>query len=301
MIVECPGCQSRYDVTGRPAGTKARCRCGTVFVLPEPSARAGMMECPRCGGNVAATNHTCEFCSAELLIKACPRCFAKIFHGAKHCSHCGASVVTPVAAEARPDEATGRLCPRCPGDQPLEARLVADVLLDECLRCHGVFVDVDALERVLSERRQVRAEAIQGALGTLADGAAPAQVQQVPLYIRCPVCRNMMNRRSFALGSKVIVDVCRSHGTWFDPDELPQIIDFVMKGGLEQAERRRLEQERERLQQEKHAVRLARSGSTGEPGVGWAPDPFDEGISIGGLFQAIHTLIQGARKRFRDE
>ena len=34
MIVECPGCHSRYDVTGRPPGTRARCRCGSVFLLP---------------------------------------------------------------------------------------------------------------------------------------------------------------------------------------------------------------------------------------------------------------------------
>jgi Zn-finger nucleic acid-binding protein len=267
-----------------------------VFALPEPAVQAGMMECPRCGGSVAATNHTCEFCRAELLMKACPRCFAKIFHGANHCSHCGANVVMPAAAGTN-GEAVARTCPRCPDDQPLEARLVADVLLDECLRCHGVFVDTDALERVLAERRQVRAEAILGALRTLVDSSAPAHVQQGPMYIRCPVCRNLMNRRSFASGAKVIVDVCRAHGTWFDPKELPQIIEFVTKGGLEQAERRRLEHEREPLRQKK-AARLAASSGVNEPGGGgWAQDPMDEGISIFGLFEAIHSVIQSARKR----
>lgn len=299
MIIECPGCQSRYDVTGRPAGTKARCRCGTVFVLPEPSTQAGMMECPRCGGSVAATNHNCEFCRAELLIKACPRCFAKIFHGAKHCSHCGASVVLPAAVNASDDKAAPRTCPRCPDNQPLEARLVADVLLDECLRGHGVFVDVDALERALGERRQGRADAILGALGTLADGNAPAPVQQGPMYIRCPVCQNLMNRRSFALGSKVIVDVCRYHGTWFDPNELPQIIDFVMKGGLEQAEHRRLEQERERLRNDKQA-RKAASSAASAPGGAWLQDHAGEGISVISLFEAIHSIIKSARDKLRD-
>ena len=57
------------------------------------------------------------------------------------------------------------------------------------------------------------------------------------MYIRCTVCQNLMNRRSFAQGSKVIVDVCRAHGTWFDANELPRIIEFTMKGGLEKAER----------------------------------------------------------------
>ena len=43
MIVECSGCHLRYDVTGRPPGTQARCRCGTVFVLPPPPAEAQAM------------------------------------------------------------------------------------------------------------------------------------------------------------------------------------------------------------------------------------------------------------------
>lgn len=248
-----------------------------------------MLECPRCGGSVAATNHACEYCRADLLVKACPRCFAKIFHGASHCSHCGTSVVLPAAAD--PDgNAVTRTCPRCQ-DQPMEARLVADVLLDECQRCHGVFVDVDALERVLSERRQVRADAILGALGTLADGKAPpqAQAQQGPLYIRCPVCQNVMNRRSFAQGSKVIVDVCRAHGTWFDVDEMPKVIEFTMKGGLEKAERQRFEEERERHERDKEAARQA---------AVWAATAQEnerrsssDGLSITGLFEAIQTLI----------
>lgn len=248
-----------------------------------------MLECPRCGASVAATNHACEHCRAELLVKACPRCFARIFHGASHCSHCGTSVVLPAAAD--PDgHAVPRRCPRCQGDQPMEARLVSDVLLDECQRCHGVFVDVDALERVLAERRQVRAEAILGALGTLADGTAPAWVQQgESMYIRCPVCQNVMNRRSFASGSKVIVDVCRAHGTWFDANELPQIIEFTMKGGLEKAERRRVEEERERYQRDKEAAgRAAVAAAIARRGEG---RDASGGLSITGLFEVIQTLI----------
>jgi Zn-finger nucleic acid-binding protein len=259
-----------------------------------------MLACPRCGANVAATNPDCEFCRAALLIKACPRCFSKIFHGANHCSHCGASVVIPAAADSD-GKAVARTCPRCPDSPPLEARLVADVLLDECLGCHGVFVDVEALERALAERRQVRAEAILGALGTLVDSSAPAPVQPGPMYIACPVCRSLMNRRSFALGSKVIVDVCRAHGTWFDPNELPQIMEFVMKGGLEQAEHRRLEHERERLRQEKHSVRLAASMGASAQGDGdWGRVRIDGGLSLISLFQGIYNIIQSARNKRTD-
>jgi hypothetical protein len=60
-----------------------------------------------------------------------------------------------------------------------------------------------------------------------------------------------MNRKLFAAGAGVIVDVCRAHGTFFDAGELPAIIEFVMQGGLEQAQKKELERERQRIQHEK--------------------------------------------------
>lgn len=232
MIVECPGCQSRYDVTGRPPGTRARCRCGSIFELPHAETQAGQLACPACGANVAATNHACEYCSAQLLVKACPRCFAKLFHGSKHCRHCGASSVVPARADAE-GTATQRICPRCESDPNLVGRLVGDVLLDECPECLGVFVDACALERILSERQQARADAILGHTGTPSDEDATFQ-QKGPMYVRCPDCETLMNRVNFAR-SGVIVDVCKDHGTWFDAHELPKIVDHAMSGGIDRS------------------------------------------------------------------
>ena len=234
MIVECPGCRSRYDVSGRPPGTHARCRCGMVFSLPHPESQAGFLSCPQCGGNVSATNHQCEYCAAQLLVKACPRCFAKIFHGAKHCSHCGANVVVPAKA-TQDGVAVPRPCPRCANGTTLVARLVEDILLDECPECQGMFVDTCALERILSERRQARADAI---LGLPASSTKLASSARGPVYVKCPDCDVLMNRKNFATGAGIIVDVCRNHGTWFDAQELSQVINFVMKGGLERAARK---------------------------------------------------------------
>ena len=66
-----------------------------------------------------------------------------------------------------------------------------------------------------------------------------------------------MNRKLFAAGAGVIVDVCRAHGTFFDAGELPAIIEFVMQGGLEKAQRKELERQREQLRRERAAVRDA--------------------------------------------
>ncbi len=120
-----------------------------------------MLSCPKCGGDVAATNHACEYCGVQLLVKACPRCFARIFHGSHHCDQCGAQSVVP--AEANADgTAARRDCPRCESDVMLVARLVEGVLLDECPDCHGVFVDACVLQRVLKEREPLEGILLAG-------------------------------------------------------------------------------------------------------------------------------------------
>jgi Zn-finger nucleic acid-binding protein len=44
-----------------------------------------------------------------------------------------------------------------------------------------------------------------------------------------------MQRRNFQKTSGVIVDRCRSHGTWLDADELERIAGFLLSGGRPQA------------------------------------------------------------------
>jgi Zn-finger nucleic acid-binding protein/ribosomal protein L40E len=279
MIVECPGCRSRYDVTGRPPGTQARCRCGTVFALPAPGSQADKLDCPHCGAPVPPTNHRCAHCGTQLLVRACPRCFARVFHGARHCSHCGAESDLPAAATAD-GQARTRSCPRC--DQPLVGQLVADVLLDQCDGCGGMFVDATALERILAERRQARADALLGA--PPAETTAPGGPTD-RLYIRCPVCDTVMNRRGFARGARVVVDVCRAHGTWFDAGELPKVVSFAMSGGLERAAAAEAEA---RLEQARRIERERRG-----TGVLLASDsPAERSDKLSTLVDALHSLFR---------
>ncbi|HTM20931.1 MAG TPA: zf-TFIIB domain-containing protein, partial [Kofleriaceae bacterium] len=207
---------------------RARSRCGTIFALPAPDGQAGMLACPHCGAGVPPTNHQCAHCGNQLLVRACPRCFARVFHGAKHCSECGATTELP--AHADPDgNPRRRQCPRC--DHALVGQLVGDVLLDQCEACGGTYVDVTALERILKERRQARADALLGALPQATVEAS----HETRVYVKCPDCGTTMNRRNFARGAGVIIDVCRAHGSWFDAGELPRVIEFAMEGGLERA------------------------------------------------------------------
>ena len=294
MIVECPACKSRYDLSGRPPGTKGRCRCGTIFELPVRT-QAAMLQCPKCGGNVAATNHSCEFCEAALLVKACPRCFARVFHGSNNCGDCGADVVRPAAAD--PDgNATKRACPRCISTT-LIARVVGETLLDECPTCHGVFLDMDALDRILREREQSRASALLG-LSPSQGAATETALQTGPMYVKCPDCAHMMNRRNFARGAGIIIDVCSAHGTWFDAQELPRVVKFVMDGGLEVAKKRELERLQEDAKRARQRASMAGVGTSGLGGslpgmrVVRTVDTVDV---FGGVLSVVGSFLLGNR------
>lgn len=249
MILACPGCDSRYDVSGYPVGQRVRCRCGTVTTIARPTPQAGLLACPQCGAGVAPTSHVCEHCSSELLLKACPRCLSRVFHGHKHCPECG----TELGLAATEESKRAHPCPRC--ETPLRARLVGDIVVDECANCLGLFLDQLAIKRVITDREQSRAETLLGALPKPEFSAVVKPGQR--MYLKCPTCGSVMNRKQFANGAGVIVDVCKAHGTYFDAGELPTIIEFVQEGGLERAARAELDRQRDHLRAERDRMRVS--------------------------------------------
>ncbi len=50
-----------------------------------------------------------------------------------------------------------------------------------------------------------------------------------------------MNRKNFAHISGIIIDECGSHGVWLDAGELEKIRLFIVDGGLERAQDKRIE------------------------------------------------------------
>ncbi|HEY5946048.1 MAG TPA: zf-TFIIB domain-containing protein [Kofleriaceae bacterium] len=182
------------------------------------------------------------------MIVACTACKTR-FEAAGYrdvlCPHCGSIA----------QQATNRPCPRC--DLPLAAREVSDIVIDECTACHGMFLDQTAIHRVLDEEDYTRAEAL------LANTPAKARpFTGGRMYIKCPTCSTVMNRKLFATGSGVIVDVCKSHGTFFDAGELPAIIDFVRSGGLEIAAKKDAQRQAERDKRDRAEAERVRNMPT---------------------------------------
>ena len=186
------------------------------------------------------------------MIVACTACKSR-FEAAGYrdvlCPSCGSIA----------QQASVRPCPRC--ELPLEGRQVSDLVIDECSGCRGLFLDDVAIQRVLEDQGQTRAEALLAALPRVEHHPLPRAGAK--MYIKCPACSTVMNRKLFATGSGVIVDVCRKHGTFFDAGELPAIIEFVQRGGLVEAAKKDAKRKAERDERDRLEAERVRAMSGG--------------------------------------
>lgn len=205
------------------------------------------LNCPNCGAAVADNSVSCNHCRSRLKTMSCSSCFGTIFEGSQFCPLCGKKAVASNIVDA------GNLgkCPRCKiGLQLIE---VDEIHLAECERCEGIWSEIETFEIICANREN------QSAVLKKFDEILHHPKLQPIKYVPCPTCEKLMNRSNFAKISGVIIDSCKEHGVWFDADELPAIIEFIRKGGMEysrQKEKASLEAERERLRTEqyKHSV-----------------------------------------------
>jgi Zn-finger nucleic acid-binding protein len=204
---------------------------------------AEVRHCPVCGAPVAVHAPRCDYCHAPLASVHCAACFTLNPWDAVHCLGCGQKL------GLEPLEVPSLLrCPSC--DLPFRAFSGGAGTLGECTACGGQFVE-HALLADLLERRE---------LYRVVPRALPARENPArsPVhYLPCPVCTKRMNRNNFGGTSGVVVDVCAQHGIWFDPGELPRILEFVQAGGLERA--------RERARHEHDEVERARRVAAATP------------------------------------
>lgn len=207
------------------------------------------LNCPNCGAAVADESISCNHCRSRLKTMSCSSCFGMIFEGSKFCPLCGAKAVSTNIF----DEKKSGKCPRCKVN--LQLIEVNEIKLAECERCEGVWSDVETFETICANRENQAA--ILKKFDEILHHPKYGQVRYVP----CPTCQQLMNRSNFAKISGIIIDSCKNHGVWFDANELPTIIEFIRKGGLEysrQKEKISLEAEKERLRTEQFKASVDR-------------------------------------------
>jgi Zn-finger nucleic acid-binding protein len=194
--------------------------------------------CPYCGNECPPMVRICPHCDVRLDNVRCQRCFSLQAPGAFSCTRCGHALeLEPLL------DATDAPCPRCSvsgeargANHALEVSPGEDKRVHECPRCGGMFVARDALADILCSAE------IGGALAQVSSSAPPA-LDEIR-YLPCPQCHAAMNRVNFGRVSGVIVDVCKTHGTWFDAGELTRVIAFAGAGGLEKTREREKDDKR---------------------------------------------------------
>ena len=245
--------------------------------LRKNEMQAQTLNCPNCGAAISSDSPQCRYCESKLATVACPSCFGMMFIGSKFCPHCGAA---PAEATAAPLSVLK--CPRCKID--MTSVTIGAEPMRECERCGGLWVEVAVFEKICANKEEQSAVLGGASVAPPHPVSMSSQPNQIS-YAPCPQCGQLMNRINFARCSGVVVDVCKGHGTWFDRDELREIVEFVRGGGLEvsrQREKTELEFQREQLHAEQ-LVAATRADSLSRY--------YSEDDRVGGL-SAAHGLLK---------
>jgi len=165
-----------------------------------------------------------------------------MFLGSEFCGRCGAKAVQAELADGDSGD-----CPRC--KRQLDLLRISEIALNECQKCGGMWMNVETFRNICTDReKQLSILGFSSKHGKSVSSTAKIS------YVPCPQCKQLMNRSNFARASGVMIDTCKDHGVWFDAEELPKIIEFIQKGGMERArekEKIELKDERDRLRDER--------------------------------------------------
>ncbi len=105
-------------------------------------------------------------------------------------------------------------CPAC--NKILFTIEYEEVELDYCGACHGIWLDTDELDLLLGDHALTA--------GFLDSGDPAAIKGETTRY--CPICDSPMRKLVTGGAKPVVHDACpKGHGTWFDQDELPKVIE----------------------------------------------------------------------------
>lgn len=259
-----------------------------------------VLHCPSCGASVKRGADDCDYCGSHLDFSLtgktmhCPHCYARIAAESRFCARCA----QPLKRQVKKGQVLAdRLCPRC--RKPLIGTKAGDFEVMGCDACAGMFIPHDTFE-MMQDTSSRHIETTQRI-----PRQPTVKMEDTVSYVRCPVCRQMMNRQNFARISGVIIDTCGKHGVWFDAGELEGIMDFLARGGLQKArerelEHQKLEQKLAGLRQEPRGtmmgtgdMELGLIGALGRKGpAGIGEFPMDAGPDLMELIGGIWGLFK---------
>lgn len=179
--------------------------------IPDPklvSEGPRVLECPKCGAPLPTEAEratvVCEFCKAAVA-PAPPALSTAAERRARQSTPQAASRVTDLK------------CPRCSVE--LFEGQTSNAVLYGCGTCGGVWLDNEASQRIV---RTVDKEVAE--LATRAQTHASCTVDTVRGGLLCPECERPLRRVHFDQAD-LDLDICATHGTWFDQGELQKVMN----------------------------------------------------------------------------
>ncbi len=106
-------------------------------------------------------------------------------------------------------------CPTC--KSAMITLELAEVEIDHCVNCGGIWLDAGELESLLHDPQKTRR--LLDSFQEISTGSEPAR--------KCPICdKNMAHIVVGSAPPPLVIDKCRrSDGLWFDRGELPSILE----------------------------------------------------------------------------
>jgi len=189
------------------------------------------LHCPNCGAAATEDATSCPYCHSILSVTSCPNCFGAVFKGMKYCSWCGVAINRN---EVKSDKKL--VCPRC--EHILRPVDFANARVHECESCGGLWLNVDTFKSICDdkEKQEMTLAYVSPVTAELNPNAPHSR-----MYVPCPECKELMLQKNFLGCAGVIIDWCKDHGTWFDYNELHQIVLFIKSGGVEKAKKLEIE------------------------------------------------------------
>lgn len=163
----------------------------------------------------------------------CTSCSAPLPANTQYCSYCG--VRNDIDLHGKHDyqivdTTSERTCPECEQKlQTIALDSAGSLHIDRCASCFGLFFDAGEIETLLDSAVAPVVTVNLEWLGNINLDRYPKNA--TVKYLKCPVCKTLMNRVIYGYRSGVVIDQCKSHGIWLDGGQISHLLEWKKAGG----------------------------------------------------------------------
>jgi Zn-finger nucleic acid-binding protein len=163
---------------------------------------------------------------------SCRYCSAPLSPNTQICRYCGVRNDIDLLGQQAfsvNETPSQRDCPECAIALQTVTLTAANLSIERCTQCYGLFFDPNELETLLE--RSIAAQADMDWAWLQKINTERYDPNQKIKYRPCPVCHVLMNRNAFARLSGVVVDRCHAHGVWLTGGALSHLLEWKKAGG----------------------------------------------------------------------